>query len=93
MAQSRMRRQAIDLDLSSALLLDPHSGHLLLSDLDSGDIVNCSATNGVCVTLVNTSNLQPQDTCGGTGMMCVYSFIVVICDYLYRLTCNFNCSE
>ena len=75
--QSHMRRQAVDLvslNLSSALLLDPHSGHLLLSDVDSGDIVNCSATDGVCVTLVDASNLQPQDSCGSTGIQCILMY-------------------
>ena len=53
--------------LSSALLLDPQTGNLLLSDADSGDIVNCSVISETCSTLVSTSMVQPQPACGGTG--------------------------
>ena len=69
-AQSRMRRQSIDmasLNLSSALLLDPHSGNILLSDFDNGDIMNCSITDGTCTVLVDASSLQPHQSCDGTG--------------------------
>lgn len=75
LTQSRTRRQTNDflsLNLSSALLLDPHSGNLLLSDLDSGDIVNCSVTDTVCATLISGSingDLQP---CNGTGKVCCF---------------------
>ena len=55
------------LRLSSALLLDPQTGNLLLSDADSGDIVNCSVISETCSTLVSASMVQPQPACGGTG--------------------------
>ena len=60
------------LNLSSALLLDPQSGNLLLSDADSSDIVNCSVVDGVCITLINANTLQPQPGCAGTG---IYNFL------------------
>ena len=69
-AQSRMRRQSNDvvsLNLSSALLLDPHSGNILLSDFDNGDIMNCSITDGTCTVLIDASSLQPHQSCDGTG--------------------------
>ena len=62
---------AIDLEslnLSSALLLDPLTGNLLLSDADSGDIVNCSVVDDTCVTLVSADSWQPQLGCDGTGI-------------------------
>ena len=55
------------LNLSSALLLDPLTGNLLLSDADSGDIVNCSVVDESCAVLVSANTLQPQSGCGGTG--------------------------
>lgn len=69
-AQSRKRRQSNDvvsLNLSSALLLDPHSGNILLSDFDNGDIMNCSVTDGTCTVLIDASSLQPHQSCDGTG--------------------------
>ena len=68
---SRVRRQTnqiASLNLSSALLLDPHNGNLLLSDLDTGDIVSCNVSNGACNVLVSPGSVQPQQNCGGTGM-------------------------
>ena len=70
--RSHMRRQTSDLSSinpSSALLLDPHSGNLLLSNVENGDIVNCSVTDGICAVLVsgNNSNWQPPQSCGDTG--------------------------
>ena len=56
------------LNLSSALVLDPQTGNLLLSDADSGDIVNCSVVDDTCVTLISADSLQPQLGCDGTGM-------------------------
>ena len=56
------------LNLSSALLLDPLTGNLLLSDADSGDIVNCSVVDDTCVTLVSADSWQPQLGCDGTGI-------------------------
>ena len=67
---SRVRRQTnqiASLNLSSALLLDPHSGNLLLSDLDTGDIVSCNVSSGACDVVVSPGDLQPQQSCGGTG--------------------------
>jgi hypothetical protein len=56
------------LNLSSALLLDPLTGNLLLSDANSGDIVNCSVVDDTCVTLVSADSWQPQLGCDGTGI-------------------------
>ena len=90
-AQSRMRRQSNDilsLNLSSALLLDPHSGNLLLSDFDSGDIMNCSVTDSICTVLIDASSLQPHQSCDGTGNPpCSHVFNdveVSHCDYLVQ---------
>ena len=55
------------LPLSSALLLDPQSGNLLLSNADSGHIVNCSVVSETCTTLINADTLQAPPNCGGTG--------------------------
>ena len=55
------------LNLSSALLLDPLTSNLLLSDADSGDLVNCSVVVEACVTLISANTLQPQPDCGSTG--------------------------
>ena len=55
------------LNLSSALLLDPLTSNLLLSDADSGDIVNCSIVDETCVTFISANTLQSQPGCGGTG--------------------------
>jgi hypothetical protein len=52
--------QLESLNLSSALLLDPLTGNLLLSDANSGDIVNCSVVDDTCVTLVSADSWQPQ---------------------------------
>ena len=57
------------LNLSSALLLDPLTGNLLLSDADSGDIINCSVVDDTCVTLVGADSWQPQLGCDGTGII------------------------
>lgn len=56
------------LNLSSALLLDPLTGNLLLSDADSGDIVNCSVIDDTCVTLVSADSWQSHLGCDGTGI-------------------------
>lgn len=63
--------QLVSLSLSSALHLDPHSGNLLLSEVNNGDIVNCSIIDGVCSVLVDGGSWQPHLHCGGTGI--VYS--------------------
>ena len=63
------------LNLSSALLLDPLSGNLLLSDADSGDIVNCSVVDESCATFIRARTLQPQPDCGGTGIALLGSHI------------------
>jgi hypothetical protein len=53
------------LRLSSALLLDPQTGNLLLSDADSGEIVNCSIISESCTTLVSIGTVPACG--GGTG--------------------------
>ena len=63
------------LNLSSALLIDPHTGNLLLSDTDSGDIVNCSVVDGVCSTLIDADTLQPQPGCDGIGKVYFVIFL------------------
>ena len=83
--KSRTRRQTSDLSLinpSSALLLDPQSGNLLLSDIENGDIVNCSVINGACTVLVSASNSnwQPPGICGGTGE--IYPMCVIVISHL-----------
>ena len=65
------------LSLSPALLLDPQTGNLLLSNADSGDIVNCSMVSETCITLVNAGTLQPQPDCGGIGT----ALLIIINDY------------
>ena len=55
------------LSLSPALLLDPQTGNLLLSNADNGNIVNCSVVSETCTTLINAGTLQPQPDCGGIG--------------------------
>ena len=64
---SRLTTDLRSLNLSSALLLDPLTNNLLLSDADSGDIVNCSVVDESCATLISANALQPQPDCGGTG--------------------------
>ncbi len=53
------------LRLSSALLLDPQTGNLLLSDADSGEIVNCSIISENCTTVVSAGIVPACG--GGTG--------------------------
>ena len=65
------------LNLSPALLLDPQTGNLLLSNTDNGDIVNCSVVSETCITLINASTLQPQPDCGGIGT----ALLIIINDY------------
>ena len=62
--------QATDLEsltLSSALVLDPLTGNLLLSDAISGDIVNCSVVDDTCATLISADSWQSQLGCNDTG--------------------------
>lgn len=57
------------LRLSSALLLDPQTGNLLLSNADNGDIVNCSVVSETCTILISAVTLQSQPNCGiGTAV-------------------------
>ena len=68
--RSRLRRQTnqiSSLNLSPALLLDPHSGNLLLSDMDSGDVVNCTVSDGVCGILVSPGDWATPQECSDTG--------------------------
>ena len=68
--RSRLRRQTnqiSSLNLSPALLLDPHSGNLLLSDMDSGDVVNCTVSDGVCDILVSPGDWATPQECSDTG--------------------------
>ena len=67
----------MSLNLSSALLLDPLTGYLLLSDVDSGDIVNCSVVDSICVTLISANTLEPQLGCDGTGI----TFSIHLCNH------------
>ena len=84
------------LNLSSALLLDPLTGNLLLSDADSGDIVNCSVVDEACVTLISANALQPQPDCGGTGKAFanhIYGYDIAVSFFFFRLACTFYCSK
>lgn len=82
------------LNLSSALLLDPQTGNLLLSDADNGDIVNCSVVDDTCVTLISADSWQPQLGCDGTGMTFPTTFIAAAITFNHlRFSCTFNCSK
>ena len=85
------------LNLSSALLLDPLTGNLLLSDADSGDIVNCSVVDEACVTLISANALQPQPDCGGTGKAFVnhiYGYDIAVSFFFLGLTaCSIALNE